>query len=52
MMVSGRWGGLVESASGGEQRSQRRMSMSWQDLVRREGADVDSLLQFPLFSIN
>jgi len=33
---------------GGEQRSQRRRSISWQDLVRREGAVVDSLRQFPL----
>lgn len=33
---------------GGEQRSQRRRSTSWQDLVRREGAVVDSFLQLPL----
>jgi hypothetical protein len=33
---------------GGEQSIQRRRSISWQDLVRREGAVVDSLRQLPL----
>lgn len=33
---------------GGEERSQRSTSISWQDLVRSEGADVDSLRQLPL----
>lgn len=45
--VVGMCAGWVESG-GGEQRSQRRRSMSWQDLVRREGAVVDSFRQLPL----
>lgn len=45
--VVGMCAGLVE-LGGGEHRSQRRRSMSWQDLVRREGAVVDSFRQFPL----
>lgn len=49
VIVSGRWGGAVGSDGGGEQRSQRRRSISWQDFVRRDGAVVDSLRQFPLF---
>ena len=36
----------------GEQRSQRRMSMSWQDFARSEGAEVDSLRQLPLFHLS
>jgi hypothetical protein len=45
--VVGTWAGSVE-LGGGEQRSQRRKSISWQDLVSSEGAVVDSLRQFPL----
>ena len=37
-----------EDLGGGEQRSQSSKSISWQDLVRRDGAVVDSLRQFPL----
>jgi hypothetical protein len=33
---------------GGEESNHSRRSMSWHDLVRREGAVVDSLRQFPL----
>lgn len=51
-IVDGRWGGDVSSAFVGEQRSQKRISISWQDLVRRLGAVVSSLLQFPLPSIS
>ena len=47
VIVEGRCAREVELGAG-EQRSQRRKSMSWQDLVRREGAVVDSLRQFPL----
>lgn len=43
--VVGRW--AVEVAEG-EQRSQRRRSISWQHFVKREGADVEDLRQFPL----
>jgi hypothetical protein len=43
----GRCGGSVEDGEG-EHISQRRRSISWHDLVRREGAEVDSLRQFPL----
>lgn len=43
-------GGSLDPA-GGEQRSQRRRSISWQDLVSSEGAVVDSLRQFPLKSL-
>lgn len=32
----------------GEQRSQRRRSISWQHFVRRDGAEVDVLRQLPL----
>jgi len=45
--VVGIWAGLVEPG-GGEHRSQRRTSMSWQDFVKREGAVVDSRRQLPL----
>jgi hypothetical protein len=48
VIVEGACGGAVSLAFVGEQRSQRRTSMSWQDFVRREGAEVSSLLQFPL----
>lgn len=47
LTVVGICAGLADPG-GGEQRSQRRRSMSWQDFVRREGAVVDSLRQFPL----
>lgn len=48
VMREGRCGGeVVEEV--GVQRSHIRKSMSWQDLVRREGADVDSLRQLPLW---
>lgn len=50
--MPGRWGGcgipVVGEEGGGEQRSQRRRSMSWQDLVSREGAEVRSRRQLPL----
>lgn len=49
--MAGRCGGELEF-SAGEQRSQSRMSMSWQDFVSNEGADVDSFLQCPLFLIS
>jgi hypothetical protein len=38
----------LEEPGGGEQRSQRRISMSWQDFARSDGAEVDSFRQFPL----
>ena len=46
--VVGICAGLSEPV-GGEQRSQRRTSISWHDFVRSEGAVVDSLRQFPLW---
>jgi hypothetical protein len=49
--VEGRWGGFGEFG-GGELRSQRRTSMSWQDLVSKDGADVDSFRQLPLFAFS
>ena len=49
VMVLGRWAGAV-APGGGEHRSQRMKSMSWQLLVRSEGAVVDSLRQLPLLS--
>ena len=36
----------------GEQSSQRSKSISWQDFVRRDGAVVDSLRQFPLHEVS
>lgn len=45
--VLGMCGGSLEPGVG-EQRSQRRRSISWHDLVSRDGAVVDSLRQFPL----
>lgn len=47
VMWEGRCGEDAEDG-GGEQNIHMRKSMSWQDFVRREGADVDSLRQFPL----
>jgi hypothetical protein len=47
-MWEGRWGGNWEEEEEGEQSIHMRKSMSWQDFVRREGADVDSLRQLPL----
>ena len=44
----GRWAGF-EDPGGGEQRSQRRMSISWQDFANNDGAEVDSFRQLPLF---
>ena len=44
----GRCAGL-DDPGGGEQRSQYIMSISWHDLVSREGADVDTLRQLPLY---
>ena len=44
--LEGRWGGLVDDA-GGEQSNQSSKSMSWHDLVSREGP-IDSLRQLPL----
>ena len=41
-----------EELGGGEQSSQRSKSISWQDFVRRDGAVVDSLRQFPLGAIS
>jgi hypothetical protein len=49
--VVGTWGGSLEPGAG-EQRSHRSRSISWQDLVRREGAVVDSLRQFPLNNVS
>jgi hypothetical protein len=43
----GRCAGFDEP-SGGEQRSQRRRSISWHDLASNDGAEVASLRQFPL----
>ena len=45
--VVGMWAGC-EDFGGGEQSIHKRRSMSWHDLVRRDGADVDSLRQLPL----
>lgn len=50
--MEGRWGGVASLAFLGEQRSQRRTSMSWQDLVKRLGAVVSSLLQLPLSNVS
>jgi len=50
-IVLGRWAGLVEPGAG-EQRSQSRMSISWQDFARSEGAEVDSLRQLPLLLVS
>lgn len=36
----------------GEHKSQRRTSMSWQDFVRRDGAEKDELRQLPLVLIS
>ena len=47
IMLVGIWAGPLEFG-GGEQRSQRRKSISWQDLVSKEGAVVDCLRQLPL----
>lgn len=49
--LEGRCGGLVEFG-GGEQRSQRRKSISWHDFVRRDGAALVVLRQFPLYIIS
>ncbi len=48
LIVLGKWAGLGEPGAG-ELRSQRRMSMSWQDFASSAGADVDSFRQLPLF---
>ena len=49
--VVGMCTGLEESA-GSEQSSQRSKSISWQDFVRRDGAVLDSLRQFPLYAVS
>ena len=46
--LEGRWGGLDDDA-GGVQSNQRSKSMSWHDLVSRDGPIV-SLRQLPLSS--
>ena len=43
----GMWAG-VETLGAGEHRSHKRRSISWQDLVRSDGAVVDSFRQLPL----
>jgi hypothetical protein len=45
--VLGRCGGSDDPGAG-EHSIQRMKSMSWQDLVRREGADVSDRRQLPL----
>lgn len=50
LIVLGRCGGWEEIGAG-EQRSQRRMSISWHDFASSEGAEVESLRQLPLLSI-
>ena len=49
VIVAGRCGGVVVVELAGEQRSQRRMSISWQDFANNDGAEVDSFRQLPLF---
>jgi hypothetical protein len=48
----GKWGSVEVEVGDGEQSIHIRKSMSWQDLVRREGAVVDSLRQLPLLSVS
>jgi hypothetical protein len=50
VMWDGRWGGLSADLKGCVHSIHMRKSISWQDFVRSEGAVVDSLRQFPLFS--
>jgi hypothetical protein len=47
LTVEGKCGGSSDFGEG-EQRNHRMRSMSWQDLVMREGALVDSFRQLPL----
>ena len=51
-MCEGTCGGESGDVKDGVQSSHSRKSMSWQDLVRSEGADVDSLRQLPLMVLS